>query len=72
MPTYWRIGQVAAPPPINKRLATELAAYPQVKLLGPDYILLDNRYASDQTHLNPAGARIYTTYLADLVARALR
>ena len=68
VPTYWRLGQFAQPPPINQRLAAALVAYPQVKLLGPDYILLDNRYFSDRTHLNRVGAQIYTKYLADLVA----
>jgi hypothetical protein len=68
VPTYRRVGQFAQPPPINQRLAAELASYPQVQLLGPDYILFDNRYFSDRTHLNRAGAGLYTKYLADLVA----
>jgi len=68
VPTYRRVGQFAQPPPINQRLEAELTPYPQVKLLGPDYILLDNRYFSDRTHVNRVGAQLYTKYLADLVA----
>ncbi|HXN87571.1 MAG TPA: hypothetical protein VN867_15970 [Candidatus Binataceae bacterium] len=68
IPTYRRLGQFAQPPPINQRVAAELVAYPRVQLLGPDYILLDNRYFADRTHLNRVGAELYTEYLADLVA----
>lgn len=66
-----RVGQMAPPPSINAHLAAELAPYPQIKLLGPDYILYENRYFADQAHLNPDGARLYTRYIADLVAPAL-
>ena len=72
VPTYWRRGQFAVAPRVNQRLAAQLISYPQVELLGPDYILLDNRYFADRTHLNRAGAGLYTKYLADLVAPYLR
>jgi hypothetical protein len=72
VPLYFRFGQVAQPPPENQRLQAELASYPAFKLLGPDYVLLDNRYFSDAEHLNPDGARLYTRYLAGLVAPSMR
>ena len=37
------------------------------KLLGPDYYLYPNRLFADQTHLNQAGARVYTEALFQLL-----
>ena len=72
VPTYYRVGQAAPPPAQNQRLRAELASYPDIRLLGPDYVLFKNRYFSDGSHLNPEGARLYTLYIADLVAPSLR
>jgi len=72
VPLYNRVGQMAPPPPVDTRLQDELAPYPRIRLLGPDYVLYQNRYFSDQAHLNPEGARLYTRYIADLVAPYLR
>jgi hypothetical protein len=72
VPQYFRIAQLAPPPAQNLRLREELEPYPRFKLLGPDYILLANRYFSDSQHLNREGARFYTRYVADLVAPDLR
>jgi hypothetical protein len=72
VPIYYRVGQHAPPPPQNERLQAELAPYPRMKLIGPDYVLLDNRYFSDAQHLNPDGARFYTRYIAGLVAPSMR
>jgi hypothetical protein len=36
-------------------------------VLGPDYFLYPNRLFADQTHLNEAGARIYTEALFQLL-----
>jgi hypothetical protein len=71
VPLYFRVGQLEQPPPENQRLRAELASYPQIKLIGPDYVRLDNRYFSDPSHLNPDGARLYTRYIAQLVASSL-
>jgi hypothetical protein len=70
VPMYGRVGQMA-PPPLDVRLAAELAPYPRIKLIGPDYVLFENRYFSDPSHLNPDGARLYTQYLAGLVASSI-
>lgn len=72
VPQYFRLSQFAAPPAENLRLKDELAPYPRVKLLGPDYIRVDNRFFSDSQHLNPDGARLYTRYIASLVEPYLR
>jgi hypothetical protein len=72
VPLYFRAGQFAQAPRVNERLQLELARFPRVRLLGPDYLLYDNRYFSDPAHLNREGARVYTRYLADLLAPNMR
>ncbi len=68
VPTYYRAGEYAPPPPLNLKLQTELRPYRQFVVAGPDYVLFDNRDFSDRTHLNRDGAVRYTRYLADLLA----
>ena len=68
VPMYYRVHEFAAPPEHNQRLLRELASYPEIKVLGPDYVRLDNRYFCDISHLNPDGAHVYTEYLANLIA----
>jgi hypothetical protein len=41
-------------------------------VLGPDYFLYPNALFSDQTHLNTAGARVYTEALYRLVQNQLQ
>jgi hypothetical protein len=72
VPLYFRVGQLEQPPPRNEQLAAQLAPFPRIKLVGPDYVLIANRYFSDSEHLNPDGARLYTRYVANLVAPGMR
>ena len=44
----------------------------KLKLLGPDYYLYPNKLFSDQTHLNRAGAQVYTEALFHLVESKIR
>jgi hypothetical protein len=67
VPTYFRQGEYKRPPSSNHQLQAALAPYPMIRLTGPDYVLLANRYFSDPTHVNPTGARWYTRYIAGLV-----
>jgi hypothetical protein len=67
VPFYLRLGEAAAAPAYDQRFATAVEQATACKLLGPDYYLYPNRYFSDQTHLNRAGAEIYTEALFRLI-----
>ncbi len=67
VPYYLRIGEAAPPPPLDESFAASARSATSCKVLGPDYFLYPNRLFSDQTHLNTAGARVYTGALFQLV-----
>jgi hypothetical protein len=67
VPSYFRIGEYAAPAPSNSELTRALALFPRFHVAGPDYWLLPNRYFSDPVHLNREGAEFYTRKLALLL-----
>jgi hypothetical protein len=67
VPTYFRQGEVAEPPRVEPGVRRP-AGLEGIGVLGPDYFVLPNRYFSDQTHLNPEGAAIYTKCLWELAA----
>ena len=67
VPYYLRIGEAAPPAAYNQSFAAAAASATSCTLLGPDYLLYPNRLFSDQTHLNTAGARVYTEALFHLV-----
>jgi hypothetical protein len=67
VPFYLRLGEAAASPGYDERFGTAVERSTACKLLGPDYYLYPNRYFSDQTHLNRAGAEIYTEALFRLI-----
>lgn len=61
VPTYARQGERAAPPEHDEAFAHLLAQNNlPCKVLGPFYFLYPNSYFSDQSHLNPDGAKVYT------------
>jgi hypothetical protein len=66
VPEYRRIGELAAAT-YDQQFATLVEHATSCKLLGPDYYLYPNRFFSDQTHLNRAGAEVYTQDLFRLV-----
>jgi hypothetical protein len=66
VPFYLRNGEAAPAAVYDARFAAQLEATP-CKLLGPDYYLYPNRLFADQTHLNEAGARVYTEALFQLM-----
>jgi hypothetical protein len=71
VPYYLRIGESASPPARDQQFASAVESATPCKLLGPDYFLYPNRLFSDQTHLNTAGARVYTKDLFRLLENQL-
>ena len=67
VPYYLRMGEAAPPPAYNPSFAAAAESATSCTLLGPDYFLYPNRLFSDQTHLNTAGARVYTEALFQLL-----
>ena len=66
VPYYLRNGEAAPAAAYDAAFAAQLQVTP-CKLLGPDYYLYPNRLFADQTHLNEAGARVYTQALFQLL-----
>ncbi len=66
VPTYLRKGAAAPAPERNETVIAQFEEYPSLCVIGPDYVLLENRYFSDHVHLNPEGADYYTRYLKEL------
>ena len=71
VPYYLRAGEAAPPPAYNQTFAAAAESATSCGLLGPDYYLYPNRLFSDQTHLNTAGARVYTRALFRLIEDSL-
>jgi hypothetical protein len=67
VPYYLREGEAAPAAARDDRFAALLQQSTSCKLLGPDYFLYPNRLFADQTHLNKAGARVYTEALYQLL-----
>lgn len=66
-PTYYRVHQYKPDPQPNARLLDGVVDNPHVRVLGRDYLSLPNRLFSDPLHVNPEGARLYTTTLWELI-----
>jgi hypothetical protein len=71
VPYYLRIGEAAAPASYDQQFAALVEQTTSCKVLGPDYYLYPNKLFSDQTHLNGAGARVYTEALFRLLESKL-
>ena len=67
MPFYLRDGEAAPAAEYDAAFAAQVEHATSCKLLGPDYFLYPNRLFADQTHLNQAGARVYTEALFQLL-----
>jgi hypothetical protein len=67
VPFYMRSGEAAPAAETDVRFRAQVEQATPCKLLGPDYYLYPNRLFADQTHLNEAGARIYTETLFQLL-----
>ena len=67
VPFYLREGEAAPAAPYDKPFAELVQQKTACRLLGPDYFLYPNRLFADQTHLNEAGARVYTEALFQLL-----
>jgi hypothetical protein len=67
VPFYLRNGEAAPAAEYDDRFAAQVERATACKLLGPDYFLYPNRLFADQTHLNQAGARVYTEALFQLL-----
>jgi hypothetical protein len=67
VPFYLRDGEAAPAEARDAAFAAQVEQATPCKLLGPDYYLYPNRLFADQTHLNQAGARVYTEALFQLL-----
>jgi hypothetical protein len=67
VPMYYREREAAPAAAYDERFAEQLRKNTACTLLGPDYFLYPNRFFADQTHLNQAGARVYTEALFQLL-----
>ncbi|MEA2543757.1 MAG: hypothetical protein QOH35_5123 [Acidobacteriaceae bacterium] len=67
VPFYLREGEAAPAEARDSAFAAQVEQATPCKLLGPDYYLYPNRLFADQTHLNQAGARVYTEALFQLL-----
>jgi hypothetical protein len=67
VPFYLREGEAAPAEARDAHFAAQIEQATPCKLLGPDYYLYPNRLFADQTHLNQAGARLYTEALFQLL-----
>jgi hypothetical protein len=67
VPFYLREGEAAPAEARDAAFAAQVGQATPCKLLGPDYYLYPNRMFADQTHLNQAGARVYTEALFQLL-----
>jgi hypothetical protein len=72
VPFYLRTGEAAAPPDYDQQFAASLERLTSCKVLGPGYYLYPNKLFSDQTHLNRAGAEVYTAALFHLLENKLK
>ncbi len=70
-PPVYRTGEFAAAPPRNP-VQEVVPHWPGSIIIGDDYWLMPPRYFSDPIHPNPAGADIYSTRLAALLAPMLQ
>ncbi len=71
VPSYLRIGEAGAPPDRDQQFAALTDQLSSCKVLGPDYYLYPNKLFSDHTHLNRAGAEVYTEALFHLLENEL-
>jgi hypothetical protein len=71
LPYYLRDGEAAVPPEHDQGFAKAIEGATPCRVLGADYFLYPNAFFSDQTHVNTAGARVYTTALYRLVQNQL-
>ncbi len=67
VPFYLRDGEAAPAEARDAAFAAQVEQATPCKVLGPDYYLYPNRLFADQTHLNQAGARVYTEALFQLL-----
>jgi hypothetical protein len=71
VPFYLRIGEAATAPGYDQPFANSVQQATPCQVIGPDYYLYPNKFFSDQTHLNRAGAQVYTKTLFQLVETKL-
>jgi hypothetical protein len=67
VPIYLRRGEAAPAAEQDASFAGQVEKATPCKVLGPDYYLYPNRLFADQTHLNEAGAQVYTQALFQLL-----
>jgi len=68
VPIYYRESNFAAPPATNQSTKALLDAFPNMGVVGPDYLRFPNAQFADLVHANPAGAHRYTATVAVLVS----
>lgn len=67
VPAYYRIGEAAAWPAADNTRLSVISQQPLIRVLGPDYFTYPPALLADPQHMNPAGARVYTSDLARLL-----
>jgi hypothetical protein len=71
VPEHMRSTEAAPAPPTDTDFAQQLERHTQCRALGPDYFSYSPVLYSDDLHLNPDGAKVYTQDLYKLVAPQL-
>ena len=71
VPTVFRRGEYAVANLPEVALTAALQPFRRISVVGPAYLLYEPEYFSDPIHLNPNGARRYSTELAGLVRQTI-
>lgn len=67
VPGLFREGEVAPCPSSDQFRLTAMSERPLIRVFGPDYFVYPPTLFADPQHMNPTGARVYTSELARLL-----